>query len=149
MIAIDLQDVESLARQIARNAGKGFDATWERTERAATLTIASTNPDAGVVAITTLEPGTLYLELLSGVQAEWLIRTEDDWRRCCGQLRTIFGALFRGSVVERVKHCAGGFTEVRATIVDRGNTITLVRRGRPLPCVGRVSMRHYGAFPDA
>jgi hypothetical protein len=149
MITVDLSRVEALALQVARASGKACETTWERSQSAVSLIVGAAATDAASVTITTIEPGTLFLEIPSGAQAEWLVKTEGDWSRIEERLQAIFQAVFMGSVVERVKHCVGGFTEVRATIGDATTGIRLVRRGRPLPCVGRVSTRRYGAYPDA
>ena len=148
MIPVDLDDIEDLARDVAASLGKAYQAESEQTPQASSLILYSPRQNTARVTITTVEPGTLYLELPSGAQAEWLIKDETTRMQVLDQVQAILHALYNGTIEEEVKHCIGGFTVARATVSVSGKTIRMVRHTKPLPCVGRTTVRHYEPFPD-
>jgi hypothetical protein len=134
LIIVDLRDVEALVRNVALVLGVTCELDHERTAVAETLFVRSGISGTADVSLTTLEPGTLFWELESGEQADWLIRDEDARVELFEDLRLMLTATFNGSV------------SARGVLEAEGRKFRLAGPPSPLARLARLG-RRYAPYP--
>jgi len=76
------------------------------------------SPDANTaqVVISTIEPGTLFIDIGIGLHGEWLIRDEKQLADALADLGRLFEGVFRGQVTEDVRPRLGGRLSIHGTV---------------------------------
>ncbi len=103
MSAVDLQQMEELVRELAREMGKSWIAAHEKTQRGdgRTLIIRSGTEGTGTIRLTAFEDGTVFWNLLPDFRAEWFIADVNDLAEMQRELRLMIAAVFNGAVSGR------------------------------------------------
>ncbi|MFN8038877.1 MAG: hypothetical protein U0Q07_06715 [Acidimicrobiales bacterium] len=134
MISVDLQEVGALVRDVASSLGVSCELEFEHSTRAKTLFIRSGITGTADVSLTTVEPGTLFWELESGEQADWLIKDEKDRDALFEDLRLMLAATFAGAI------------SARGVIEAEGRKFRLSGPPSPRTAVARLG-RHFAPYP--
>ena len=146
MERVDLDAILRTASAAAGRAGVSFQHRVDDHPPATSLVIDALDPSAARVIVSTLEPGTLYLDIGVGLHGEWLLRNQEELGRAMTDLDRLFEGVFRGHVVEDVRKRFGGRLSIRGSVTTPSKTYTFTHHAVGISDAPGV--RRYRAYPS-
>jgi hypothetical protein len=130
---VDLKAVQVVAETVGAEVGVQLQTRVETRPPAASLLIEGPQPETARIILTTIEPGTLYLDIGTGIHGEWLLRSDEDVLEVTDVLRQIFAAVFRGDVVEVIRERPFGRLTISGSITTASKTYKFKHRSADIP----------------
>ena len=142
---LDLSAALDVARDAATRTGVSIEHRVEQVPPATSLVVSSSDPATAKVTVSTIEPGTMFLDIGAGLHGEWLLRSAGEVATALADLGIIFEAVFRGNVEERVRRFPGGRHSIQGFVKAADKTYRF--RHHAVGLTAQAGSHHYAPYP--
>jgi hypothetical protein len=131
--ALDLRAAQAVAEAVGTELGFLLQTRVETQQLATSLVIEGPQPETARIILTTIEPGTLFLDIGTGIHGEWVLRSDKDVSEVTDVLRQIFAAVFRGNIVEEIQERPFGRLRISGSITTPSKTYKFKHYSADIP----------------
>ncbi len=144
---VDLEAVLNTAQEAAECTRVTFLHRIEARPPANSLVVHASDPNTAQVIVSTIEPGTLFLDIGVGMHGEWFIRNDAQLSDALAVLEQLFEGVFRGQVIEDVRGRPGGRLSIHGKVTTPSKTHKFTHHAVGISSEGRGS-HHYAPYPS-
>lgn len=145
----DLNAVLKIVQKVASDLHIIFESRFEMRPPATCLVIEGPQPDIGTarVIFSTIEPGTLFIDIGYGLHGEWLLRSDSELENAMATLGQLVSGVFRGQVAEDVRKRPLGRLTIRGTVTTESRIYKFTHRAAALP-LDFIGPHSYSPYPS-